>query len=348
MKNVVTVVGTRPNFIKSALLSEEYKKNSVQETIIHTGQHYDVELSENIFNDLNLRNPDINLGINSGSQAFQTGKMIIELEKHLLKIKPKLITIFGDTNSTLAAAICASKLDIPFVHIEAGERTLINGMQEEENRIICDQLASLNCCATKLAVSNLKHEKIHGKVVFTGDLMLDLFLRKIKEANSPSVYLPKEFVLLTIHRAENTNNQTRFKQIIKTLGKLNTTIVWPMHQRAKKYLSIYAIDLPKNFITIAPVSYTQMIWLESNCYRVITDSGGVQKEAYWSGTPCINLLPKTAWTQTLEGQWNQLIGDDVEKITHAFKIKPKGKPYMKHFGDGHAAFKIYQSINDFL
>lgn len=343
MKKVITIVGARPNFIKAALLSEELKRVNLKEVLVHTGQHYDFELSENLFKNLKLKQPDINLYIRAKTHGEQTGKMLIEIEKVLIQEKPHYVVVFGDTNSALAGALAAAKLKIPLTHIEAGERTFIDDMPEEINRKVCDHLSDLNCCATKLAVTFLKKESVRGKILFTGDLMLDIFLKTKKYSVAPNIDLPQNFILLTIHRAENTSDKERMQNLIKVLSRLGHNFVWPIHPRSKKALKKFKINIPKNIKAIDPISYSEMIWLEGKSDCILTDSGGVQKEAYWSHKPCINLLNKTAWQVTLKGGWNQVVSEfgDIKEL---IKNRPTGRTKISEFGDGHAAQKIADEI----
>lgn len=344
IKKIVTILGARPNFIKSALLSEKFKTNNINEFILHTGQHYDYQLSEAIFKDLKLKKPDINLKIGSGAAGWQTGKMLIGIEKVLITQKPNAVLIIGDTNSTLAGALASSKLGIPLIHIEAGERTFIKSMPEEINRVICDHLSGLNLCATKIALKNLKAESIVKNVYWTGDIMFDLFLRYQNKRLKPKIKLPNQFILVTIHRAENTNNIKKLNMIIDALGRLELPIVWPIHPRTKVLLKR---ELPSNIILILPVPYTQMLWLESNSFRIITDSGGVQKEAYWSNVPCLTIMEKTGWTQTLNGNWNQVVENPDEIIDH-ISTKITGKPNRQLFGDGKSASLMSRKIIKYI
>jgi len=342
--NVVTIVGARPNFIKAALVSLELKRNGVDEFMVHTGQHYDAGLSSQIFNDLKIKLPDLNLNVGSGSHAEQTGKMLIEIEKVLLVQKPDAVVVYGDTNSTLAGALAGVKLKIPIVHIEAGERSFDKSMPEEINRIICDHIAKVNCCATKDAVINLKNEGIKEGVFWTGDVMLDLIKKMANAAKQPIDKIPSRFILFTLHRAENTDNRIRLTKTISALAKIDFSIVWPMHPRTGKMMAKFNINFPNNIIVIPPVSYTEMLWLISHSYRVATDSGGIQKESYWLGTPCVTLLKKTPWPQTLKSGWNQEVWDGIELLSEKLFLKPRGKSNVRQFGEGDAAKKIFQSI----
>lgn len=341
---VATIVGARPHFIKAVLVSEELRRRRVREFLIHTGQHYDVELSERLFRDLKLPKADINLGVGSGTHAEQAGRMMIKIEKQLRKQKPEAVIVYGDTNSTLAGALAAVKLHLPVVHIEAGERCFDRDQPEEINRVICDHISTINCCATKEAVINLKKEGISNGVIWTGDTMLDLLLRFKSKTKAPREKLPEKFILVTIHRAENTDDRVRLGKILMALGELEQALVWPVHPRAKKMVEEFKLSFPKNVISLPPVTYSEMLWLESYSQRVITDSGGVQKEAYWLGVPCLTMLSETPWSQTLRGGWNQLVRDDLEKLATKLNVRPRGKPDVDQFGQGKAAKKICQEV----
>lgn len=344
MKKIVTVIGARPNFIKAKLLSDKLKRSAVTEILVHTGQHYDQNLSEDLFIDLKLKKPDINLGIHSNTHGQQTGKMLIGIEKVLLLEKPNGVIVYGDTNSTLAGALAAAKLKIPIIHVEAGERSYLTISPEEINRVVCDHISTINCCPTKHAVFNLRKESITKNVIFTGDIMLDLFIQFQKKQVKPPIQIPKEFMLLTIHRAENTEDNNKFISIIKNIENIGSPIVWPVHPRSRKILQNIEFSSFKNIIPIPPVTYSQMLWLEANSHRIITDSGGVQKEAYWSNVPCLTLSSRTCWQQTLKGNWNQVVGDNINNIKKYLRNKVNGKPQIEEFGDGHALEKIYNTV----
>ncbi len=343
MKKIISIVGTRPNIIKSALVSHQLKNYQIEEKVVHTGQHYDYELSKLFIDDLDLKPPDFSLDVGSGSHAFQTGEMMIAIEKILIAQNPSAVLIYGDTNSTLAGALAAAKIYIPLIHVEAGERRLDKKNPEEINRIICDHISQINCCATKKAVEFLKKEGIKKGAFFTGDVMLDLFLKYRKKAKLPQTLPRKKYILLTLHREENTSNNQRLTKITKSLGKIPQQIIWPIHPRSQKAVKDFKIHLPKNITTINPVSYSQMIALEANSKCIITDSGGVQKEAYWLEIPCITLMGTTGWTDTLTGGWNQL-AQDPSRIKSYLNLVPNGRPDIKRFGNGNAAGKICRLI----
>lgn len=341
---VVTIVGARPNFIKAALVSLELKKSGIEEFMIHTGQHYDIELSDQIFKDLKIKTPNTNLNIGSGSHAYQTGKILMEIEKNLISQKPNVVVVYGDTNSTLAGALAAAKLKMPVVHVEAGERSFDKNMPEEINRIVCDHISTINCCATKIGVDNLKKEGVTNGVFWTGDVVLDLMQKFIRFAKPPVAKLPSKFILVTLHRAENTDGKIKLFKIISALSKVDSPLVWPLHPRTKKMISEFDIKFPYQATVLPPVSYTEMLWLISHSYRVVTDSGGIQKEAYWLSIPCVTLLNRTPWPQTLKDGWNQVIRNDMELLSEKLFLEPRRKPNVKQFGEGNAAKEVCQAI----
>ncbi len=347
MIKVASIIGARPNFIKAALVSSALSKEKIKEILIHTGQHYDSSLSRNIFLNLKLREPDVNLNIQEESQLVQVGKMLVGLEKSLARIKPDLILIYGDTNSTLAGALVAAKLYIPIIHIEAGERTYRKNSPEETNRVICDHVSTINCCSTKNAMKNLAKEGLSKTIVFTGDLMYDLLKSQVNKLKKPKVNLPKQYILFTLHRFENTNNKGEIAKILKAINNINQSFVWPIHPRTKKIINKFNIKIPDNMISLEPVTYTEMIYLLKNATRVITDSGGIQKEAYWLGIPCITLANTTGWVKTRIGKWNQLTFTNYDAIKDLVKFKPTTKRDFGEFGDGKAVQNIVKTIKSY-
>ncbi|KKG14400.1 UDP-N-acetylglucosamine 2-epimerase [Methanosarcina sp. 2.H.T.1A.6] len=349
---IVSVVGARPQFIKCAPVSRTIRKHH-EEILVHTGQHYDPEMSEVFFEELDIPKPDYNLGIGSGTQGEQTGKMILEIEKVLLKEKPDIVLVYGDTNSTLAGALAATKLHIRVAHVEAGLRSFDRAMPEEINRVITDHISNILFCPTDTAVMNLKNEGITEGVYNVGDVMVDALKYNQKIAEEKSTILqdlnlnPKEFLLATVHRASNTDNIKNLSSIVEAFSDVETTIVFPMHPRTRKYLKEYNLweKILKNTKVIPPVGYLDMLKLESNARKILTDSGGVQKEAYMLGVPCITLRDNTEWVETVEEGWNILTGADYEKIKHAIENFEGTKRRNEVFGDGNASGKISQKMN---
>lgn len=319
---IISIVGARPQFIKLAPFSKELKKSGFHEIIIHTGQHYDDNMSLFFFEQLEIPKPDYNLEVRSGYHGVQTGKMLIAIEKILLKENPDLVMIYGDTNSTLAGVLCASKLHIPLAHVEAGLRSYNKIMPEEINRIVADHLSDILFCPTVTAIKNLEKEGITEGVYLVGDLMLDALMYFPKIAMSKSNIIdklnikPKEYFLATIHRAENTDNYERLRNILEALSEIDQKVIFPIHPRTKHKIREYKLKnlLGDNIIFTEPVGYLDMINLEMNALAILTDSGGVQKEAFWLKVPCITLRDDTEWVDTVKSGWNTLVGADKRKI----------------------------------
>ncbi|WP_461206453.1 non-hydrolyzing UDP-N-acetylglucosamine 2-epimerase [Clostridium sp. DL1XJH146] len=350
---ILTIVGARPQFIKAAAVSNVIREQH-DEILVHTGQHYDDNMSRVFFEELGIPKPDYNLAIGSGNHGKQTGEMLIKLEEIYLKEKPDFVLVYGDTNSTLAGALCASKLLIPLAHIEAGLRSFNMTMPEEQNRILTDHLSNILFVPTSSAEENLKKEGIDKKVYNVGDVMYDAVLNFKELSKQKSSVIKKldlkgkEFILTTIHRAENTNSIERLKNIIEALNESDKNIVLPLHPRTKKYIEDYGLEFNKNIKVIEPVGYLDMIALESSAEKIVTDSGGVQKEAFFMGKPCITMRDETEWIETVENGWNIIVGTNKERILESIR---KFKPTKKRkdiFGDGKAAEKILKIINQGL
>lgn len=345
MKKILSIVGARPQFIKSAPISKELRKN-FREVLVHTGQHYDYNMSPIFFNELLIPTPEYNLGVGSGSHGEQTGRMIIELEKVLIKEKPDLVLVYGDTNSTAAGSLSSAKMNIPVAHVESGLRSFNREMPEEINRIITDHLSDLLFCPTKTAVDNLKKEGIVKRVYNTGDVMYDALISNRELAKNKSKILkklhlkPEEYLFATIHRPENTDNKENLQNIFSALSLSNETIIIPTHPRTRKMLQEFKIITSGNIKVIDPVGYLDSIQLQINAKKILTDSGGVQKEAYILKIPCITLRKETEWVETVKDRWNILVGSDVTKIKNAIKsFEPRGRQH-NYFGKGDSASKI--------
>ena len=305
---VATIVGARPQFIKCAPVSRKLRE-SAAEVLIHTGQHYDSNMSELFFHDLEIPEPDYNLGVGSGTHGEQSGEMLKQIEKVLLKEKPDYVLVFGDTNSTLAGALAAAKLCIPVAHVEAGLRSFNRRMPEEINRVVTDHLSSLLFCPTETSVNNLAREGITEGVHLVGDVMYDALLLNSRRAEEKSKILealrlqPKSYFLATVHRAENTDDPRRLAAIVKAFEMISDifTVVWPVHPRTRKVLESYGLRKNgQSFSILDPVSYLDMLCLEKDAKGILTDSGGVQKEAYWLKVPCITLREESEWIETLQ------------------------------------------------
>lgn len=347
---IITILGARPQFIKAAPVSRVLRE-SFTELIVHTGQHYDANMSDIFFEELHIPKPDYHLGVGSGNHGKQTGEMLEKIEEIVLSEKPDFLMVYGDTNSTLAGALVAAKLHVPVIHIEAGLRSFNKKMPEEINRIMTDHVSEYLFCPTDTAVKNLKDENITHNVFNIGDVMYDAVLYNKELANSKSQVLAehqleaKNYHLITIHRAENTDDLQNMKNILEAFSQIEETKVWPIHPRTKNKLLSYGLQLDKipNLKVIEPVGYLDMLTLEANAKKIITDSGGVQKEAYFMNVPCVTVREQTEWVETMEGDANILTGTDTSKILQA--VQKQVKPdYKKVFGDGKASEKIVQLI----
>lgn len=347
---VLTVVGARPQFMKAAAVSNAIREKD-EEILVHTGQHYDENMSKVFFEELNIPKPDYNLGVGSGNHGKQTGTMLIKLEEIYEKEKPDIVLVYGDTNSTLAGALCASKLLIPVAHVEAGLRSFNMSMPEEQNRILTDHISKYLFVPTVTAEKNLKKEGIEKGVYNVGDVMYDSAIRIAKLAKEKSKIVEKlnlndnEFILTTVHRAENTNDPSRLKNIIEALNESGKKIVLPLHPRTHKYMENYGLAFNDNVKVIEPVGPLDMMCLEMHACKIVTDSGGVQKEAFFMHKPCVTMRDETEWVETVQNGWNILTGTDKNKIIDGItKFTPTSKQ-ENIFGDGTAANKIIDIIN---
>lgn len=324
MIKILTILGARPQFIKAGSVSREISKyENLQEVIVHTGQHYDANMSDVFFDDMKIPKPEYFLGIGGKSHGAMTGQMIEKIEEVALKESPDWIMVYGDTNSTLAGAIVASKLHIKLAHIEAGLRSFNMNMPEEVNRILTDRISNILFCPTDTALKNLKNEGYENfdcKIVKSGDVMQDgaIFYKNL--AQRPTLFIPKTgFILCTIHRAENTDDPQRLKSIFDALNEIgeDKQIVLPLHPRTRKILENLELD-SQNIEVIDPVGYLDMVWLIDNCALVMTDSGGLQKEAFFFSKPCITLRDETEWVELVQHKFNVLVGADRNKILEAY------------------------------
>ncbi|MCC5941641.1 MAG: UDP-N-acetylglucosamine 2-epimerase (non-hydrolyzing) [Balneolaceae bacterium] len=321
---IISVVGARPQFIKLGPLSREIRKNH-EEIIIHTGQHYDHEMSDLFFEQLEIPKPDVNLEIGSGYHGAQTGKMLEGIENEILKHKPDLVLSFGDTNSTLAACLAAAKLEVPSLHIEAGLRSFNRSMPEEINRVVADHTADLLFAPTEEAVKHLECEGLADKTVMTGDIMADS-VQFVQGLIGENRYAGRKYSVLTMHRPYNVDDPEKLKKLFAGLEKLGQAILFPVHPRTRKIVESNQVSVPGNVELIKPQGYIEFHGLIKYAEKVITDSGGLQKEAYIAGKPCITLRPETEWVETVEAGWNMLL--DVEDPGLAEKIagfNPSGK-----------------------
>ena len=350
---LVTVLGARPQFIKAAPLSEAIRKKH-EEKIVHTGQHYDYQMSDVFFEELGIPKPDYFLGVGSKQHGAQTGEMLVGVEEVLLKEKPDWVLVYGDTNSTLAGALAAAKLHIPIAHVEAGLRSYNRQMPEEVNRVLTDHVSTLMFCPTDQAVKNLAQEGLVEGVVRTGDVMADALYfhaRRAEERNlAGNLHYPeKSYLLATVHRAENTDDPSRLEGILKAFGQLEGRIVLPLHPRTKKLILDRQMTLPGNVEVIEPVGYLEMIILEKGAELILTDSGGVQKEAYLWRVPCVTLRDETEWVETVHTGWNTLVGANTEDIVAAVTSYRKNAlpPYLENlYGNGRASAEIVAAMEE--
>jgi len=385
---LVNVVGARPQFIKVAPIlkvivqyNEEHPGQPIQEVLVHTGQHYDYEMSGVFFEELGLKAPDYHLGVGSGTHGYQTGEMLKRIEEVLLKEKPDLVVVYGDTNSTLAGALAAAKLHIPVAHVEAGLRSYNKKMPEEINRVLTDHVSTFLFCPTETAVENLRREGFTNilndgelisypanpyhvppapLVINVGDVMYDAALMYLELAEEKSKILdeiglkPKEYALATIHRAENTDDPKRLKAIFQglaTIAQEGLPVLVPLHPRTRRTLSRLSAPSPlcssaPLLKIIGPVSYLDMLVLEKNARVILTDSGGVQKEAFFFQVPCVTLREETEWVETVEAGWNVLVGCDPDRIRQTASLPHSSAPLPPcttgswPYGDGRAAERI--------
>jgi len=344
-KVIASVVGARPQFVKASPVSRALS-DIFDEKLIHTGQHYDYGMSEVFFKEMGIWEPEYNLGVGSGSHAEQTGRMMVELEKTFTRINPDLVLVYGDTNSTLAGALTASKMQIPVAHVEAGLRSYNRAMPEEVNRVVADHLSCLLFCPTEVSVANLSSEGIVEGVHNVGDVMYDALLFNLSIARNQSAILEdlalqkNEYALATVHRAGNTDDRNNMRAILEAFGRIPARIVFPLHPRTRKLLAQFGLSPPPNVSLIEPVGYLEMLALEENANCILTDSGGIQKEAYLLGVRCITLRDETEWVETVEAGWNTLAGANTDRVCNAYESWfPKGNRVLL-YGDGHAAEKI--------
>ncbi|MCI0405746.1 MAG: UDP-N-acetylglucosamine 2-epimerase (non-hydrolyzing) [candidate division Zixibacteria bacterium] len=351
---IVSVVGARPQFMKIAALSPLLRKKQ-EELIVHTGQHYDFELSQIFFDQLKLPKPDFFLGVGSDTNARQAAKMVAALDELLPKLKPDLVLVYGDTNSTLAGALASAYNKIPFAHVEAGPRSYQMEMPEEINRVTADHLAAYLFCPTPQKVKLLKSERVRGKAVHTGDVMLDVTLKFLPLARQNGIgaklgVSPGEYAYLTLHRAENVDTPSRLAKAVRILESLKGPIVFPVHPRTRKRLEEFGllsrVQKLKNLRFIEPVGYLQSLALLDGARLCLTDSGGLQREAFFLSRPCLILRPKTEWTELLRGNCSRLVDLEVSKVKRFSSARPGKKKYpLKLFGGGRAAEKIARFIS---
>lgn len=355
--SVVTIIGARPQFVKAGTVSRALKSAGVKEVIVHTGQHFDYNMSQVFFEEMEIPVPDYNLEINSLSHGAMTGRMLEAIEKVLLAEKPRAVLVYGDTNSTLAGALAAQKLGIPVAHVEAGLRSFNMAMPEEANRILTDRISTLLFCPTRIAVDNLKAEgfdRFKCTIFNVGDVMLDAALYYSERSAQKSkilrtLELEPNFVLATVHRQESTDNPQNLNGIIDALNAIHVErqVIVPLHPRTKKIIEASGIKM--NFTTIPPVGYFDMVELLKHCSLVITDSGGLQKEAFFFEKSCVTLRAETEWIELVEGGYNVLAGSDSETIVECYRKMVKSHPDFSAslYGLGNASAQIAETIKLF-
>jgi UDP-N-acetylglucosamine 2-epimerase len=375
---IATIIGARPQFIKAAPVSRaiaEHKR--LTEIIIHTGQHFDADMSDVFFKELNIPKPDYNLGINSANHGAMTGRMLEKIEEILIKEKPDWVLVYGDTNSTLAGALAAVKLHIPIAHVEAGLRSFNREMPEEHNRVLTDHCSDLLFCPSQTAVQNLQKEgfgniindgkllerkffenalsafsfQLSPLVINVGDTMYDAVRQFSVIASRKSTILenlgikPKEYLLATVHRPYNADVPENLQNILSAFLEIDEPIIFPVHPRTKQCLIDLTFNIQNSKLRcIPPVGYLDMLMLEQNAKAILTDSGGMQKEAYFFGVPCVTMRTETEWMETVETGWNVVVGANRKKIINAVRSFKTGNPRPKLYGDGKAAEKIIRHL----
>ncbi len=349
---VLTVVGARPQFVKAAAVARHLRQQH-EEILVHTGQHYDANMSDVFFQELGIPAPDVNLGTGSGAHGAQTGQMLADLEAQMLHHKPDYVLVYGDTNSTLAGALAAAKLHIPVAHIEAGLRSFNKNMPEEINRVLTDHVSALLFCPTRAAIENLENEGIRHGVYHVGDVMIDILQTAHARCDEATVFeahnLPREgFFLATIHRPANTDHRAALQGIVEAFAATEQTIVLPVHPRLQAALDREALALSPNVRGIPPQSYLNMVALLTAADLVLTDSGGLQKEAYALHRRCVTVRSETEWVETVAVSWNRLAAPSAESILSRIEDALQANPVVHpdFYGDGHAAEQIVQILTD--
>lgn len=350
---IISIVGTRPQFIKATMLAKSFEDTEgITHLLLHTGQHYSKEMAELFFRELDCR-PDFDLAVGSGTHAYQTGKAIMRIEEILIQEKPDVVIVYGDTNATLAGSLAAVKLHLPVAHVEAGLRSFNRRMPEEINRVVTDAVSDFLFCPTPTAVSNLKKEGREKRVIHTGDILLDTLQYFLPLARERSDIINRlrlndeSFWLLTLHRPANVDEVRIVKRVLEALSKSNyPRTIFPCHPRAARSLSKLSAGELNHIDIIPPVSYLDMLILEEHAELLLTDSGGVQREAFFLARPCLTLREETEWPETLEGGWNKLVGTDPESIIEGIELfrVPDHPPDLELFGNGCATKRMKREL----
>ncbi|MDO8963154.1 MAG: UDP-N-acetylglucosamine 2-epimerase (non-hydrolyzing) [Coriobacteriia bacterium] len=349
---VLSIVGARPQFIKAAPVSRALRERHT-EVLVHTGQHYDYAMSEVFFEELGIPAPDVNLAVGSGSHGEQTAEMLVAIERLLVAERPDCVLVYGDTNTTLAGGLAAAKLTIPVAHVEAGLRSFDRTMPEEVNRVLVDHLSDLLLCPTTTAVKNLADEGVTAGVELVGDVMLDTARFNAERWDAGAVLdsfgvEPGAYFLATVHRASNADSPEHLGSIVDALSALDKPVIWPVHPRTAKNLAAFGLDAriaaAGTIRAVTPISYREMVGLLSNAAALLTDSGGMQKEAYFFGIPCVTMRDETEWVETVESGWNVLVGADATAIVEAVRGRtiPSERPEV--YGTGHAADAVVAAL----
>ncbi len=353
---VVTVVGARPQFVKAAMVSKELRNNNT-EILVHTGQHFDYNMSERFFEELNIPKPDYNLGISGGTHAQMVGKMLVSIEEVLMKEKPDWLLIYGDTNSTLAAALAAAKLHIPICHVEAGARTHSMTNPEEINRVCTDHISTLLLASAPSCMSELKHEGLIDRAYFVGDPMFDAFNEfstkksikdvRLKLVGGEKIDVPDEYYYLTCHREENTWRDEDLTEILKAMNQLESPTIYPVHPRNKdRALKIQRENGFDKVIMTDPVGYLESMALVRNSKKIVTDSGGLQREAFFAEKKCVTVLNFVSWPETMKGGRNILAHPISEEIVHRLSLPQEINKNDRPFGDGSSGRKIVKMLEE--
>lgn len=347
-KKVLSIVGARPNLIKLGAL-HPILKESFDHIIVHTGQHYDYELSKNFFDELSIPPPNYNLEVGSHVRKKQIMLIKERSSKVLVFEKPDIVIVYGDTNSTLAGAIVAQGLGIPIAHVEAGIRSYEKALPEETNRVETDRISNLLFCPSEIAVKNLQMEEIENGVHFTGDVMKDIFIRTKPDNSILKKYNLKNgnYYFSTIHRQSNANSKVNLTSILSALDDLDKPVIMPVHPRTAKSILKFRIKV-RNINLVKPIKFSQIITLEKNSKIIITDSGGIQKEAYWLKVPCITLRDYTEWPETVTSGWNRLVGSNKTLIKEAIANFVRPSKHSDLYGDSDASLKIYRILKNYL